>query len=76
MRAAHPSRIIKDDEGPLSRSVVALDIQQVTVGPRRTQTVAVFTIHGIDKGHNGFLILGASQTEVHHMTSNLIGITA
>src|SRR5687768_8522500 len=75
MRAAHPSRIVQDDECPLSRRVMALDVQQITVGLRRTQTIAVFTIHGIDEGHNGFLILGASQAQVHHTMSNLIGVT-
>jgi hypothetical protein len=50
---------------------VCVDIQEVAIGVFKTEAVAVFAIDGVDKRHNGNLILWAGGTQLHHSGSSL-----
>jgi hypothetical protein len=55
-------RVIKHHKGPPRFDIVRIDIQEVAIGVLKAEAVAVFVIDGVDKRHNGSLILRASGT--------------
>src|SRR4030095_10246099 len=57
MRATNTSCVVKYHKDAPRFDIVRVDIQKIAVGVLKTEAVAVFVIDGIDKRHNGSLIL-------------------
>ena len=62
MRTTHTPCVVKYHKGALHFDIVRVDVQEVAIGVLKTEAVAVFAIDGIDKRHNGSLILWAGGT--------------
>jgi hypothetical protein len=57
MRTTYTPCVIKHHKGAARFDIVRVDIQEVAIGVLKTEAVAVFVIDGVDKRHNGSLIL-------------------
>jgi hypothetical protein len=62
MRTTHTPRVVQHYHGASRFHVVRVDIQEIAIGALKTEAVAVFVIDGVDKRHNGCLILWAGGT--------------
>jgi hypothetical protein len=64
MCTTHVPCVVKHYNGTSRFNIVRVDIQEVTTGVLKTEAVAIFVIDGVDKRHNGNLILWVGRTDV------------
>ena len=62
MRATHTSCVVKHHKGAPLFDIVCVDIEEVMISVVKAEAIAVFVIDGVDKRHNGSLILWAGGT--------------
>ena len=60
----HVPCVVKHYNGTSRFNIIRVGIQEVAIGVLKTEAVAVFVIDGVDKRHNGNLILWVGSTGV------------